>query len=211
MQLVALLSSPRAHLKGGGTERGVCAFARERQRGGKKRGGGGGKTSRGPHTENSFRRPSRRYVFPLPPYGISLNKSLRGAQNFPQLTSETAFGGSQKMVSDGPSSRGFAFRYVLPPPPSSSAQICFAVHCLSVRSDRQPYLVEGRPNCARQSLASTVSAPRVAATLFCHPGRHANVVAPCLLTPGLNVPNHLAVLNPTPWKKKKGEFSFAHW
>ena len=26
------------------------------------------------------------------------------------------------MVSDGPSSRGFAFRYVLPPPPFSSAQ-----------------------------------------------------------------------------------------
>ena len=53
-----------------------------------------------------------------PPYGISLSKSLRSAQNFPQLTSsETAFGGSQKIVSDGPSSRGFAFRYVLPPTP----------------------------------------------------------------------------------------------
>ena len=42
---------------------------------------------------------------------------------------------------------------------------------------------EGRPNCARQSLASTLSAPRVAATSYCDPGRHANVVTPCVLTP----------------------------
>ena len=73
--------------------------------------------TRRPPTENSFRPPSPRYVLPPPPYGISLSKSLRSAQNFSQLTSsETAFGGSQKIVSDGPSSRGFAFRYVLPPP-----------------------------------------------------------------------------------------------
>ena len=45
-----------------------------------------------------------------PPYPISLIKSLRDPQNFRQVTSsETIFGGSQKMVFDGPSSRGFAF------------------------------------------------------------------------------------------------------
>ena len=32
--------------------------------------------------------------------------------------------------------------------------------------------------CARQSLASTLSACRVAASSYCHPGRHANVVQP---------------------------------
>ena len=53
---------------------------------------------------------------------------------------------------------------------------------------RHPLLVEGLPNCARQSLASTISAPHVAATSYCHPGRHANVVTPCLLTPCSNVP-----------------------
>ena len=53
---------------------------------------------------------------------------------------------------------------------------------------RHPLLVEGRPNCARQSLASTLSAPRVAATWYCDPGRHANVITPCSLTPCLNVP-----------------------
>ena len=41
-------------------------------------------------------------------------------------------------------------------------------------------LLEGRPNCARQSLASTLPAPRVAATSYCHPGRHTNVVTPCI-------------------------------
>ena len=53
---------------------------------------------------------------------------------------------------------------------------------------RHPLLVEGRPNCARQSLASTLSAPRVATRSYCDPGRHANVITPCLLTPCLNVP-----------------------
>ena len=52
-----------------------------------------------------------------------------------------------------------------------------------------PLFVEGRPNCARQSLASTLSAPGFAATLYCDPGRHAKVVIPCLLTPCFNVPN----------------------
>ena len=42
----------------------------------------------------------------------------KNSQNFPQLTtSETAFRGPRKMVANGPSSRGFAFRYALPPPP----------------------------------------------------------------------------------------------
>ena len=53
---------------------------------------------------------------------------------------------------------------------------------------RQPLLVEGRPNCTRQSLASTLSAPCVAATSYCDPGHHANVITPCFLTPCLNVP-----------------------
>ena len=71
---------------------------------------------------------------------------------------------------------------------------CLPVHCLSAPSDRQPYchtnatssrslLVEGHPNCARQSLASTLSAPRVSATSYCDPGRHASVVTPCLVNP----------------------------
>ena len=87
-----------------------------------KRGGGGAK----PHEETPH---GKQFPTPLtsvrfaPPYSISLSKSLSNAQNFPQLTSsETAFGGSRKMVSDGPSSRGFAFRYVSPPP-FSSAQV----------------------------------------------------------------------------------------
>ena len=41
----------------------------------------------------------------------------------------------------------------------------------AVTQMRHPLLVEGRPNCARQSLASTLSAPRVAATSYCDPGR----------------------------------------
>ena len=44
-------------------------------------------------------------------------KSLGNSQKFPQMSSpKIAFGGSPKMVSKGPSSRGFALRYVLPPP-----------------------------------------------------------------------------------------------
>ena len=51
----------------------------------------------------------------------------------------------------------------------------------TVTQMRHPLLVEGRPNCARQSLASTLSAPHVAETSCCDPGRHANVITPCLL------------------------------
>ena len=58
----------------------------------------------------------------------------------------------------------------------------------TVTQMRHPLIVEGQPNCARQSLASTLSAPRVAATPYCDPARHANVITPCLLTPCLNVP-----------------------
>ena len=47
--------------------------------------------------------------FAPPPYSISLSKSLRNTQKFPQLTSSgTAFGGSWKMASDGPSSLFFS-------------------------------------------------------------------------------------------------------
>ena len=60
---------------------------------------------------------------------------------------------------------------------------------------------EGRPNCARQSLASTLSAPRVAATSYCDPSRHANVVTPCLRTPHLNVPDSQTSLNISRGKK----------
>ena len=63
---------------------------------------------------------------------------------------------------------------------------------------RHPLLVKGRPNLARQSLASTLSAPRVAATSYCDPGRHANVITPCLLTPCLNVPNQCSFVYPYP-------------
>ena len=88
---------------------------RERQRGGGQK-SGGGKTS--PHRKQ-FPTPLTSVRFaPPPPHPISLIKSLRNPHNFPQVTSsKTIFGGSPKMVSKGPSSRGFAFRYVLPPPP----------------------------------------------------------------------------------------------
>ena len=41
---------------------------------------------------------------------------------------------------------------------------------------QHPLLAEERPNRARQSLATTLSAPLAAATSYCHPGRHANAV-----------------------------------
>ena len=50
---------------------------------------------------------------------------------------------------------------------------------------RHPFLVEGRPNGARQSLASTLLEPRVAATSYCDPGRH----TPPVCLPPVNVPN----------------------
>ena len=39
----------------------------------------------------------------------------------------------------------------------------------TVTQMQNPLLVEGRPECAPQSLASTLSAPRVAATSYCDP------------------------------------------
>ena len=74
----------------------------------------------------------------------------------------------------------FACQYIVSP--------CGRTGNRTVTQMRHPLLVEGRPNCARQSLASTLSAPRVAATSYCDPRRHANVVTPCLFTPCLNVP-----------------------
>ena len=64
---------------------------------------------------------------------------------------------------------------------------------------RHPLLVEGRPNCARQSLASTLSAPCVAATSYCDPGCHSNVITPCLLTPCLKI---LRKIHPEIWLEK---------
>ena len=49
----------------------------------------------------------------------------------------------------------------------------------TVTQMRHPLLVEGRPNCARQSLASTLSAPHVAETSCCDPGRHAKSCGKC--------------------------------
>ena len=74
-----------------------------------------------------------------------------------------------------------------------SIRVCLPVHCLrtgnrTVTQMQHPLVVEGRPNCARQSLANKLSAPRVAATSYCDPSRHANVITPCLFTPCLNVP-----------------------
>ena len=51
-----------------------------------------------------------------------------------------------------------------------------------------PSLPEGRPKRTRKSLASTVSVHCVPAASYCHPCRHANVVAPCLLSPCLDLP-----------------------
>ena len=56
---------------------------------------------------------------------------------------------------------------------------------------QQPVFVEGLPSCARQSLASTLSALAVAAALYCHPRRHTNVVTPSLLNPCLNLPKRI--------------------
>ena len=60
---------------------------------------------------------------------------------------------------------------------ASTLSLC-AVGSATVPSHKcdNPLHVEGRPKCARQSLASTVSAPHVAATSYCDPSRHANVV-----------------------------------
>ena len=65
-----------------------------------------------PQNLNSF----RRYGLLPPPYSVSLIESRRNSKNFPQLTSsETAFGRSPKIVSNGPSSRGLLFGTSSPP------------------------------------------------------------------------------------------------
>ena len=112
----------------------ACNWRTQKRGGGGQKRGGGQNLTRRPPTENSFRTPHLgMFCPPPPPNSISLSQSLRNAQNFPQLTtSKAAFGGSRKMVSDGPCSRGFAFRYVLDP--FSSAQCRYIIlfeHCLS--------------------------------------------------------------------------------
>ena len=69
----------------------------------------------------------------------------------------------------------FACQYIV--------SLCGRTGNRTVTQTQHPVLGEGRPNCARQSLASTLSVLAVAATSCCHPGRHANVVTLCLLTP----------------------------
>ena len=139
--LVFWVSIPPTLVFRPGTTFFLVALVPDNAKGGGEKEGGQNLTRR-PPAENSFRPPLPRYVLP-PPYSISLNKSLRKLQNFPQLTtSETAFGGSRKMVSDGPSSRGFAFRYVLPPPPLvSSAQLSGKLgsqHQLRIKTQHRP-------------------------------------------------------------------------
>ena len=73
--------------------------------GGRKREGQSITTGEPPRKTVSNPPPSARYV--LSPSGLSFVQSFRHSQKFPQVTSsETAYG--------GPSSRGFAFQYVLP-------------------------------------------------------------------------------------------------
>ena len=74
-----------------------------------------------PHEENPPRKtvsdPPHLGTFcsPPPPIPFLLLSPFRNSPSFPQATlSETAFGGSPKMVSARPPSRGSVFRYVLP-------------------------------------------------------------------------------------------------
>ena len=70
-------------------------------------------------------------------------------------------------------------------------RICLPVHCLpvgrtsnnTVTQMRHPLVVERWPDCARQSLASMLSALAIAATSYCRPSCHANVVPPVCLLP----------------------------
>ena len=48
----------------------------------------------------------------------------------------------------------------------------------TVTQVRHPLLIEWRPNCARQPLASTLSAPRVAARSYCDPGSYCQIPWP---------------------------------
>ena len=95
-----------------------CRMTPNNQRtpkGGAKQRGGAKPHKENPHGKQFPTPPSPRYI--PPPNVISLIKSLTNTQNFPQVTpSKTVFGGSPKMVSDGPSLRGFAPPAVFPPP-----------------------------------------------------------------------------------------------
>ena len=88
----------------------------------------------------------------------------------------------------------------------SAIVLARTVHGLSARSDRQLYCrtnatfpsCRRTQNCAQQSLASTLSAPVVAATSCCHPSQFdANVVTPCCTLRSLIV--YVLELYTCPW------------
>ena len=78
-----------------------------------------------PHEETPHRKQfptSVRFAPPPPPHSISPSKSLRNAQNFPQLTSpETIFPGSPKNVFQGAILARFCFSVRPAPPPFNYA------------------------------------------------------------------------------------------
>ena len=88
----------------------------------------------------------------------------------------------------------------------------------TVTQMQHPLLVEGRPNCARRSLASALSAPRVGATSYCDAGGHANVVTPMFAYPLFKRPQKLVSTKtlllqgrkkytPPPWRPSLFSFS----
>ena len=96
-----------------------------------------------PLTENSFRSPSPRCVSSLRHLSYQFPYRLRDAQNFPHVTpSEAASGRSPKMVSKGPSSRGFVLGLFLPAPPKSARSL-----------RRRRILAISAPTCQRFDLA----------------------------------------------------------
>ena len=117
-------------------------FQRPRKRGGggaKKR--GGQNQTRRPPTQNSFRPPHLGTFCPLP-HSISLSKSLRNSQNFPQLTSsETAFGGSRKSGFRRAILARFCFSVRSPPPLAMSQEI--ALRLLDVSEFRALFVRPG--------------------------------------------------------------------
>ena len=97
-------------ISSGGVGFHVKGWAREHKRRGrgKEWGGQPHEPQETPHGKQ-FPTPPASVHFP-PPHPVSLTKSLRNSQNFPQVTPK------------GPSSRGFALRYVLPPFGSAQAK-----------------------------------------------------------------------------------------
>ena len=47
-------------------------------------------------------------------------------------------------------------------------------------------------------------------TSYCDPGRHANVITPCLLTPCLNVPNECRLADESASSERSGKLSWCH-